>query len=118
MGFTLHLVNDLDSAIESYHQALSRKPGDPFASDMLDRALVEALDQLKPPGCTYHQESTESNFDLTTSPLTINKTSGMSMSANLSNIKYQVGDNGRGASLLEDESSAFSLGDSDVDMSM
>ena len=116
MGFTLHLVGDLDGAIESYHQALSRKPGDPFASDMLDRALVEALDQLKTPGGSY-QESSENNFALTTSPLTIHKSGGMSMSANLSHVKYPAGDSGR-ASLLEDESSAFSLGDSDVDMSM
>ena len=42
-GYTLHLSGDIDSAIESYHQSLSRKPDDPFASEMLARAMEEAV---------------------------------------------------------------------------
>lgn len=44
LGFTRHLAGDIDGAIESYHQALSRKPDDPFASEMLNRAMRESLD--------------------------------------------------------------------------
>ena len=43
-GFTRHFDGDLDGAIESYHQALSRKPDDPFASEMLNRAMRESLE--------------------------------------------------------------------------
>ena len=53
LGFTQHLAGDLDGAIESYHQAMSRKPDDPFASEMLNRAMCESLDMgamITPPG--------------------------------------------------------------------
>lgn len=33
----------MDEAIDLYHQALSCKPDDPFASEMLNKALQEAL---------------------------------------------------------------------------
>lgn len=36
-------MGDVDKAIDLYHQALSRKPDDPFSSEMLNRALQEAL---------------------------------------------------------------------------
>ena len=43
LGFARHLSGDVDGAIESYHDALSRKPDDPFSSEMLNRALAEAV---------------------------------------------------------------------------
>jgi len=43
LGFAKHLSNDVDGAIDSYHEALSRKPEDPFTSEMLTRALAEAV---------------------------------------------------------------------------
>lgn len=43
MGFATHLSGDVDGAIDSYHEALSRKPEDPFTSEMLTRALSEAV---------------------------------------------------------------------------
>jgi tetratricopeptide (TPR) repeat protein len=43
LGFTKHLKGDFDGAIEMYHQALSRQPDDPFSSEMLNRALQEAI---------------------------------------------------------------------------
>lgn len=43
MGFSKHLDGDVDGAIDSYHEALSRKPEDPFTSEMLTRALAEAV---------------------------------------------------------------------------
>ncbi|KAL9190673.1 hypothetical protein ACHAXT_000379 [Thalassiosira profunda] len=43
LGFAKHLGGDVDGAIDSYHEALGRKPEDPFASEMLARALAEAV---------------------------------------------------------------------------
>lgn len=43
LGFAKHLSGDVDGAIDSYHEALSRKPEDPFSSEMLTRALSEAV---------------------------------------------------------------------------
>jgi hypothetical protein len=37
------LDGDLDQAIDFYHQALACKPKDPFSSEMLQRALIDAL---------------------------------------------------------------------------
>jgi len=43
LGFTNHLNGDFDGAIDMYHQSLSRQPDDPFSSEMLNRALQEAI---------------------------------------------------------------------------
>jgi hypothetical protein len=43
LGFSKHLGGDVDGAIDSYHEALSRKPEDAFTSEMLLRALSEAV---------------------------------------------------------------------------
>ena len=43
LGFAKHLGGNVDGAIDSYHEALSRKPEDPFTSEMLTRALAEAV---------------------------------------------------------------------------
>jgi len=43
LGFAKHLDGDVDGAIDSYHEALSRKPEDQFTSEMLTRALAEAV---------------------------------------------------------------------------
>jgi anaphase-promoting complex subunit 6 len=45
LAFCKHLLGDLDGAIDTYHQSLSRKPDDPFCSEMLHRALQDALEQ-------------------------------------------------------------------------
>jgi len=42
-GFVCHLSGELDHAIDFYHQALACKPKDPFSSEMLQRALTDAL---------------------------------------------------------------------------
>jgi len=90
LGFTCHLAGDLDGAIEAYHQALSRKPDDPFASEMLNRAMMESLDL---------------------GPIVIPDDGNVSLSMPMSmGFKQSF-------SQSIDES-AFSLGDSDVDMSM
>lgn len=43
LAFTKHLMGELDEAIDFYHQALSCKPDDPFSSEMLNKALQEAM---------------------------------------------------------------------------
>jgi len=43
LGFSMHLSGDIDGAIDRYHEALGRKPDDPFSSEMLNRALAEAV---------------------------------------------------------------------------
>ena len=47
LAFTHQLSGSYSTAIELYHKTLSIKPGDTFASEMLSRALVEALDDDK-----------------------------------------------------------------------
>jgi anaphase-promoting complex subunit 6 len=43
LAFTRHLLGEFDSAIESYHKALSLKPNDSFSTEMLNKALLEVL---------------------------------------------------------------------------
>ncbi|KAJ1632657.1 hypothetical protein T492DRAFT_590913, partial [Pavlovales sp. CCMP2436] len=43
LGFAHHLGGDVHAAIVHYHQALSLRPDDTFTSEMLSRALEEAL---------------------------------------------------------------------------
>jgi tetratricopeptide (TPR) repeat protein len=43
LAFTTHLAGDADAAVSLYHQALAVKPDDPFASDMLNRALRDSM---------------------------------------------------------------------------
>lgn len=42
MGLTYHLMQQLDSAIQHYHQALSVSPRDPLTRDLLERALFDS----------------------------------------------------------------------------
>ena len=91
LGFTRHLAGDLDGAIEAYHQALSRKPDDPFATEMLNRAMMESLDLA---------------------PMTIPGEGDISVALSMSmGVRQSL-------SQSSIDESAFSLGDSDVDMSM
>lgn len=43
LGFTYHLMGELDVAIEYYHKSLGLKPEDAFADEMLKRALAEVF---------------------------------------------------------------------------
>merc|ERR1712073_20305 len=43
LGYTKHLSNDIDGAIQYYHQALGIKPEDTFSTEMLHRALNESF---------------------------------------------------------------------------
>lgn len=44
LGFTRHIQGNFDAAVEHYHQALGIRPTDTFASEMLRRALEDALE--------------------------------------------------------------------------
>lgn len=46
LGFTHHIIGDLDTAIEAYHQSLSRKSNDTFAQEMLEKALEDSIDTV------------------------------------------------------------------------
>ena len=43
IGFTYHLIDNLEKAIEYYHQVLAMMPNDTFANDMLHRALEQSV---------------------------------------------------------------------------
>ena len=113
MGFTRHLVGDLEGAIEFYHQALSRKPDDPFSSQMLNRALNEALDNMGPSSSIAN--TTNGSLGLQTSPMTPANRSSMSMGSTMSSIKFQGNNN---SATTGNGRYIFSPGDSDVDMSL
>lgn len=109
------MIGDIEGAIEFYHQALSRKPDDPFSNEMLNRALEEALDDMgslsiagNTNGASYAVENAP--------PMTPGDNSCMSIgSTTLSSIKYQDGNN-----MLTKSNGRpfFSPGDNDVNMSM
>lgn len=104
LGFTRHLIGDLDGAIEAYHQSLSRKSDDPFAQEMLDKALEESINM----GGPFHSDDDEipnSGMKNIHSPLVSSKDSFAR----------------RNMSTIDDaEESNITFGDStsDIDMSM
>ena len=115
MAFTRHLIGDLEGAIEYYHQALSRKPDDPFSSEMLNRALVESLDNMGP---LVNVDEGNESFGSHVQPKTPGNQSSMSMdSLTMSSIKAQK-TNRSMMTYARSERSFFSPGESDIDMSM
>jgi len=100
LGFTRHIRGDVEGAIEAYHQALGRKPDDPFASEMLSRALQEAVDVFKPlTDDKFEGASGESAFQFglsvqslpaCTEDFDMNR-SEMSMSASVSTVRFLQG---------------------------
>ena len=60
LGFARHLGGDVDGAIDTYHKALSRKPEDNFTSEMLMRALAEAV--TYPPSVALPSPHGEARF--------------------------------------------------------
>lgn len=106
MGFTKHLVGDLDTAIDLYHQALSCKPDDPFCSEMLNKALQEALstsftigedENNRPPEVKEHLQNRSTDADTSRRLKRLNANTSMSM--------------------ISDEGLNLSV-ESDIDMSM
>jgi tetratricopeptide (TPR) repeat protein len=61
LAFTMHLQGEIDAAISLYHQALGIQPDDPFASEMLYRALQDSLQNLSlgPPTTTMTTTATK-----------------------------------------------------------
>ena len=107
------MVGDIEGAIEYYHQALSRKPDDPFSSEMLNRALEEALENDM--GQLSFTGTTNESLSMDAPPMTPADRSSMSMGSTMSGVKFQ----GNNSMLTTGNGrSFFSPGDSDVDMSM
>lgn len=96
LGFTCHLSEELDDAIECYHQALSLKPDDPFSSEMLKRAMEESLDL---------------------GPTDLPDNGGMEVIDSHFEESINMGKSSLSQSSI-DEDSALSLEESDIDMSM
>lgn len=113
LGLSRHLVGDVEGAIEYYHQALSRKPDDPFSSEMLNRALEEALENDK--GQLSLTGATNESLSMDAPPMTPADHSSMSMGSTMSGMKFH-GNNGM--LITGNGRSFFSPADSDVDMSM
>ncbi|CAB9496340.1 cycle protein 16 homolog [Seminavis robusta] len=114
LGFTKHLMGNLDEAIDSYHQALGCKPEDPFSTEMLNKALQEAL------SATFSSPEDEN-----TMPTHHNLHPG-----NSSNTPYRFGNDTStdhdqsslskdytGTSMMSDDGANLSV-ESDVDMSL
>lgn len=113
LGFTKHLMGDLDGAIDYYHQSLSRKPDDPFSSEMLNRALQDALNgklfltdapALQVGGGSGRKDL---NLDLSSARATLNLSSPAP--TNSSNMQQ---------SMMTDDGLSLSVESGDVDMSM
>ena len=114
LGFTRHLIGDIEGAIDFYHQALSRKPDDPFSNEMLNRALEEALDDMG--SLSIASNTNSASYAVDAPPMTPKDNSCMSIgSTTLSSIKYQDGNN---ILTTSNGRSFFSPGDNDVNMSM
>lgn len=112
LGFTCHIQGDIDGAIESYHQALSRKPDDTFASEMLNRALQDQLDSVSYSGTSTAQTPGSHDVNLFSSPLA--SPHGM---GNLTQDSSAFKETNESA-IFASYNSNMSQGDSDVDMSV
>jgi hypothetical protein len=106
-------MGDLDGAFDYYHQSLSRKPDDPFSSEMLNRALQDALkgklfltDAPLPQGGGSSGRK-DLNLDLSSARGTLNLSSPPP--TNSSNMQQ---------SMMTDEGLSLSVESGDVDMSM
>ena len=121
MAFTLHLVGDLDGAIDFYHQSLSRKPDDPFASEMLNRALTDALNGklfLESPNPQFN--SSIRSTSVGSSIIATNRHSGnaaSSMPPPAAQAPQQNNQSMNESSMMTDEGISMDSGE-DVDMSV
>ena len=115
-------MGSLDEAIDLYHQALSCKPDDPFASEMLNKALQEALNTSLSLGEDENNKPLhkKQHYLLPT-------TSGNSNISHLSATKSRLmgqdqtflsNNTNTSTSMLSDDGLNMSLETSDVDMSL
>ena len=117
----MHLVGDLDGAIDFYHQSLSRKPDDPFASEMLNRALTDALNGklfLESPNPQFNSSIPSPAFG--TKIITTNRHSGnaaSSMPPPAAQAPQQKNQSMNESSMMTDEGISMDSGE-DVDMSV
>lgn len=91
LAFCEHLRGNLDMAIDTYHAALAQKPDDPFATDMLQRALQDSLEHTTElfaaaelEGPLFPKANNTSQEQSTKAPMGIGRPSVGSSSANRS----------------------------------
>lgn len=101
-------MGDLDEAIDFYHQALSCKPDDPFSSEMLNKALQEALST----GMALGED--ENNIPHNTPSVDGRGPSGLKDQDGKDDLGFQ---SNVSASMTSDDGLNLSV-ESDVDMSM
>jgi hypothetical protein len=110
-------MGDLDGAIDYYHQSLSRKADDPFSSEMLNRALHDALNgklflaDAPSPKVGRGSGRKDLNLDLSSARATLNLSSPAP--TNSSNMQQSMQQ-----SMMTDDGLSLSVESGDVDMSM
>ena len=104
LGFTKHLMGNVDEAIDSYHQALGCKPEDPFSTEMLNKALQEAL------STTFSHHDEKSDAMVHNTPFRFGNDS---IDQNQSLLGKE-----RGSTNMMSEDGANLSAESDVDMSL
>lgn len=122
------MTGDLDGAIELYHQALSRKPDDPFSSDMLNRALEEALSSVdiageEAGGNSFMSGSSDllSPHQPRDKPSSFLSPDGMSTASSIlrsGSSRHNGRRRDMSTSMATDDGSNLSFASGDVDMSM
>ena len=105
---------DYDVAIDLYHQALSRKPDDPFSSELLSRALRDVLQftTLFPDDHDNDEKKSTSFLDNSSSMAVPTPGGGGGNNTPSSAMQQQ-------SSMMTDDGLSLSVDDSgDVDMSL
>lgn len=126
LGYAKHLLGDVDSAIECYHQALGMKPDDTFSGEMLNRALHESFERPDPLfAVVVQQETTKESqgYGRELEAQQRRSTNGSILSTTNNTSFWLLDDSSRGRnnkSMATDESSnlSSSLDCSDIEMSM
>jgi hypothetical protein len=116
LAFSHHLKCNFDVAIDLYHQALSRKPDDPFSSELLNRALRDVLqdhlfldDSIN--ANTSKRFDTSEYLDLSTSSEEQQREGAVPRAVNSKSSAVQ-------SSMMTDDGLSLSVESGDVDMTM
>mmetsp|Transcript_11346 Transcript_11346/g.14819 ORF Transcript_11346/g.14819 Transcript_11346/m.14819 type:complete len:121 (-) Transcript_11346:276-638(-) len=108
LGFTMHLMGDVDGAIDSYHHALSLQPEDAFCNEMLNVALQDDFnkpDSTPPPTLTVGKMQTKDGIKSRAS-LGTTRRSSLASGSSMNSIIHM------------DQSSNFTFDNSASDISM
>jgi len=109
LGLTYHVQGMVEQAIEHYHNALGLKPEDTFASEMLDKALVESLEDMHLPDGNGGASHGGADYDSSTGMAVFHDTAGV-----VSSSRAQSVFGGASSSSSHSSSSVFVQDDSVV----